>query len=728
MARTARRSAAALGMLILAFAWLAPRLSSQAPAASIPSTKNGEWTHYTADVRGSKYSPLDQITAANFNKLEVAWRFKTDSLGPRPEYKLEGTPLMIKGVLYTTAGTRRSVVALDAKSGELMWAYSLREGNRAAIAPRQLSGRGVSYWTDGRGDDRILFVTTGYRLVALNAHTGQPISSFGTNGVVDLKVGVMYGNRQPIDLETGEIGLHATPTVAKDVILVGSSFKEGTQVVTHNNTKGLVRAFDVRTGKTLWTFNTIPRPGEFGNETWENDSWSVNGNAGVWTQITVDEEAGLVYLPVEDPTSDQYGGHRPGNNLFGDTLVCVDLKTGVRKWHFQVAHHPIWDYDLSSAALLADINVNGRAIKAVALPSKESFLYVFDRITGQPVWPIEERPVPQSDVPGEKTSPTQPFPTKPPAYARQAVTVDELINFTPQLRAEAMEAVKKYRMGPMFLPAVVSKVDGPIQSITIGTLGGGTNWPGSSYDPENHVVYAQAANAGVSLLGLVEPPKGFSDIRYVAGVAGRPFRINEGPGFGSAADAPKLSASQQKLQQLGVPTEEATPAAAAASAAGGAPAPPAGGGGGGLNVQGLPIVKPPYGVLSAINLDRGELMFQVPHGDTPDAIRNHPALRGLNIPKTGQQGSVGLMVTKTLVILGDPQVTTTPEHPRGAMLRAYDKQTGNQVGAVWMPAPQSGSPMTYSVDGKQYIVIAISGGSYSGEYVAFSLPAGSGAN
>ena len=563
MARTARRSVAALGMLILAFAWLAPRLSSQTPAASFPSTKNGEWTHYTADVRGSKYSPLDQITAANFNKLEVAWRFKTDSLGPRPEYKLEGTPLMVKGVLYTTAGTRRSVVALDAKTGELMWAYSLREGNRAAIAPRQLSGRGVSYWTDGRGDDRVLFVTTGYRLVALNAHTGQPVTSFGNNGIVDLKVGVVFGNRQPIDLETGEIGIHATPTVTKDVILVGSSFKEGTQVVTHNNTKGLVRAFDVRTGKTLWTFNTIPRPGEFGNETWENDSWASNGNAGVWTQITVDEEAGLAYLPVEDPTSDQYGGHRPGNNLFGDSLVCVDLKTGVRKWHFQVAHHPIWDYDLSSAALLADITVNGRAVKAVALPSKESFLYVFDRITGQPVWPIEERPVPQSDVPGEKTSPTQPFPTKPPAYARQAVTPDELINFTPALRAEALEAVKKYRMGPMFLPAVVSKVDGPIQAITIGTLGGGTNWPGASYDPENHVVYAQAANAGVSLLGLVEPPKGFSDIRYVAGVAGRPFRINEGPGFGSAADAPKLSASQQKLQQLGVPTEEAAPAAAA---------------------------------------------------------------------------------------------------------------------------------------------------------------------
>jgi quinoprotein glucose dehydrogenase len=708
MSRTEWRIAAGAAAVALATA-STPYVQGQNRAPALPSTANGEWTHYTADVRGSKYSPLDQINAANFNKMEIAWRFKTDNLGPRPEYKLEGTPLMIKGVLYTTGGTRRSVIALDAKTGELMWSYSLREGNRAANAPRQLSGRGVSYWTDGKGDDRVLYVTPGYRLIALNAHTGQPIASFGTNGMIDMKVGVVYGNRQPIDLETGEIGLHSTPTVAKDVVIVGSSFKEGTQVQTHNNTKGIVRAWDVRTGKLLWAFNTIPRPGEFGNDTWENDSWAVNGNAGVWTGITVDEDAGLVYLPVEDPTSDQYGGHRPGNNLFADTLVCVDLKTGQRKWHFQVAHHPIWDYDLSSPAILADINVNGRAIKAVALPSKESFLYVFDRITGQPVWPIEERPVPQSDVPGEKTSPTQPFPTKPPAYARQAVTVDELIDYTPEMRAEALEKVKKYRMGPMFLPAVVSKRDGPIQSITIGTLGGGTNWPGASYDPETHTVFAQAANAGVSLLGLVEPPKGFSDIRYLPGIDGQAFRVNEGPGFGSGADAPKLSETQRKLNELLAQQNQPSPAEAGP--------PPS------LNVQGLPIVKPPYGVLSAINLDRGDLVWQVPHGDTPDVVRNHPALRGLNIPKTGQQGSVGLVVTKTLVVLGDPQVTTTPEHPRGAMLRAYDKNNGNQVGAVLLPAPQSGSPMTYAVDGRQYMVVAVSGGSYSGEYIAFSLPA-----
>jgi quinoprotein glucose dehydrogenase len=437
-----------------------------------------------------------------------------------------------------------------------------------------------------------------------------------------------------------------------------------------------------------------------------------------------------VYLPVEDPTSDFYGGHRPGNNLFGDSLVCVDVKTGQRKWHFQVAHHPIWDYDLSSAPILMDMTVNGKPIKAVALPSKEAFLYVFDRITGQPVWPIEERPVPQSDVPGEKTSPTQPFPTKPPAYARQSVGLDDLIDFTPELNAEAKRIVSRYRLGPMFLPGVVSKVEGPVAALTIGTTAGGTNWPGAGGDPESHIVYAQASNHSVAPIGLVEPPPGFSDIRYVAGTAGQPFVEREGPGFGSAADAPQRTGRGGEGGRGSAPAAAAGAAArgagtpgAAAGAAGQPPTPPQGGGGG-LTVQGLPLLKPPYGVLNAIDLDKGEIKWQVPHGDTPDAVRNSPLLKGMNIPKTGLPGSVGLFVTKTLVVLGDPSVTTTPDHPRGAMLRAYDKQTGNEVGAVWMPAPQSGSPMTYKgQDGRQYIVISISGGNYSGEYLAFALPA-----
>ena len=535
MRKTLKSAALVVAVIGAGVVWTSTRATGQ--AGTMPSTKNGDWTHYTADMRGTKYSPLDQVTAANFNKMEVAWRFKTDNLGTRPEFKLEGTPLAIKGVLYVTAGTRRAVVALDGRTGELIWSHSYREGNRAAIAPRQLSGRGVSYWTDGKGDERILYVTTGYRLIALNAKNGAMIPSFGEGGVVDMKKGAVFGKGQQIDLETGEIGLHSTPTVVKDMIIVGSSFKEGMTVKTHNNTKGLVRAFDVRTGKLIWTFNTIPKPGEFGNDTWENESWATNGNNGVWTQITVDEEAGLAYLPVESPTSDFYGGHRPGNNLYGESLVCVDLKTGVRKWHFQIVHHPIWDYDLSSAPILLDINVGGKPVKAVALPSKEAFLYVFDRITGQPVWPIEERPVPQSDVPGEKTSPTQPFPTKPPAYARQSVGVDDLIDFTPELNAEARRVVSRFKLGPMFLPGTVSKVEGPVAALTIATTAGGTNWPGAGADPENHIVYAHASNHSVAPIGLIKPPEGFSDINYVAGTAGQPFVEREGPGFGSAADA-----------------------------------------------------------------------------------------------------------------------------------------------------------------------------------------------
>ncbi len=721
MARKLFRIVPALGLIIVGIMWGASKMSGQvfvgAPAPQQfsaqdqPSTKNGEWPHNMADLKGTRYSPLDQINASNFSKLEVAWRFKTDNFGPFPEFKLEGTPLMVKGVLYTTAGSRRSVIALDAKTGELIWSHSLREGKRAGVAPRQLSGRGVSYWTDGKGDDRVIYITTGFRLVELNAKTGAMIDSFGTHGILDLKAGVVKGANQQIDLETGEIGVHSTPAVARDMVIVGSAFREGATIETHDNTKGLVRAFDVRTGKKIWQFNTIPGPGEFGNETWQEESWAYNGNVGVWNQITVDEDLGLVYLPVETPSSDYYGGHRPGNNLFAESLVCVDLKTGQRKWHYQFVHHPIWNFDMAAAPILADITVGGRPIKAVAVPSKQAWLYVFDRVTGQPVWPIEERPVPQSDVPGEKTSPTQPHPTKPPAYARNFLKVpDDLIDFTPELRAQALEALKRYKWTPStFTPPILGNVNGLLGSIGPGTA---TNWPGGGYDPETHVAYAPAGNIPVTVRSLVAPPAGVSDLRYVTGVAGRPFVEVWGPGDCCAADSGYRSREDLPATPPGIrlPTAVTPPAPAA--------------GEGGLNPQGLSIVKPPYGILAAIDLDRGELLFQVPHGDTPDNVRNHPALKGLNIPKTGQAGTsgVGLVVTKTLVVMGDPQVTTTPEHPRGAMLRAYDKKTGQQVGAILMPAIQSGTPMTYMVDGKQYLVVAISGGNYSGEYVAYRLP------
>ena len=325
-----------------------------------PGTSNGEWSSYAGDLRNFHYSPLDQINANNFNRLEVAWRFKTDNLGNRPEYKLEATPLMIRGVLYATAGSRRSAIALDAATGDLLWVHGESEGARGAAAPHQLSGRGLSYWADGN-EERILYVTPGYRLVCLDAKTGVPIRSFGDNGSVDMKKFAVYGTGQPIDLVNGEIGLHATPAVTRSgVVLVGSAFREGGTPKTHNNTKGMVLAFDARTGKKLWQFNTIPRPGEFGNDTWLKESWAVNGNVGVWSQMAVDEELGLAYLPVETPSSDFYGGHRPGNNLFADSLVCVDLKTGERKWHYQLVHHSIWNMDIAAAPVLADLTVNGK--------------------------------------------------------------------------------------------------------------------------------------------------------------------------------------------------------------------------------------------------------------------------------------------------------------------------------------------------------------------------------
>jgi quinoprotein glucose dehydrogenase len=705
-----RRPTPRTGLLALVLTLLGSAIgtSGQSSLRPTPSTRTGEWPHYTADLRGTKYSPLDQIDARNFNQLEVAWRFKTDSLGTRPEYKLEGTPVMVGGVLYTTGGTRRSVVALDAQSGELLWVHRYPEGARGAAAPRQLSGRGVAYWSDGRGDDRVLYVTPGYRLIALNAKTGAMVTSFGKGGVVDLKVGVVYGNNHPIDLETGEIGLHSTPTVVNDTIIVGSSMKEGMTITTHNNTKGIVRAFDARTGKLRWTFNTIPRPGEPGNETWLDGSWAVNGNTGVWTQITVDEELGLVYLPVESPSSDYYGGKRPGDNLYGESLVCVDLKTGQRKWHFQLVHHPIWDHDISSAPILLDVTIDGKPRKLVAQPSKQTFLYVFDRVTGEPIWPIVETPMPKGDVPGEWYAPTQPIPSKPAAYGRPGLKIpDEIIDFTPELRAQAMENLKRYKWGgnfpysgTLYNPPIVGNVNGLLGAINLGNAAGGTNWPGAGADPETGVVYAQANLSAFTPESVAPPPAGFSDLPYQAGVVGQPFRLRVAAGTGTYADVRQGAAAD-----------------APAPAAGGAAQPAFN------TVEGLSLVKPPYGVLSAIDLGSGDVKWQVPHGDTPDIVRNHPKLKGLTIPKTGQGGSVGVLVTKTLVIAADPQVTTTTQHPRGAMMRAYDKQSGQEVGAVWMPAPVSGSPMTYRVGGRQYIVIAVSGGNYSGEYIAFALPA-----
>ena len=576
---------------------------------------------------------------------------------------------MVGGVIYTTAGSRRAVVALDAATGELLWMHREDEGKRGEAAPRQLSGRGVAYWTDGK-ESRIVYVTPGYRMIALDAKTGRPVPGFGNNGVVDLK----QENDQDTDLETGEVGLQSPPIIAQDVIVVGAAHLNGAAPKSRRNEKGYIRGFDARSGKRLWVFHTIPQRGEFGSETWQGDSLTYTGNAGVWTQMSIDEELGLVYLPVELPTGDWYGGHRPGNGLFGESLVAVELKTGKRVWHYQLVHHGLWDFDIPSAPILADITVNGRLIKAIAQPTKQNWHYVFDRATGKPVWPIVERRVAKGDVPGEWYAPTQPFVTRPAAFDLQGVSNDDLIDFTPALRAEAVKVASRYKLGPLFTPPPVSRWEGPLGLLMVPSATGGPNWPGGALDPETNILYIYSFR-NPSVIGLVSDPAR-SDMNFIRGQASNP-----------------------------------NPPAAAV------------GGDADVTVQGLPILKPPYGTISATDLDQGEIVWKIAHGETPDAIKNHPALQGLNIPRTGRaNGRVGVLVTKTLAIAGEPGFGTTPNGQRGAMLRAYDKATGAEVGAVYMPAPPTGSPMTYMLDGKQYIVVAISGAGFSGELIAFKLP------
>ena len=679
MAALSRRSLLASPI----FAWLAakaPFARAQGPAPAAPKTPappqvripDTDWATYAGDLGATRYSSLDEIDASNFNSLEIAWRFRTDSFGPRPEYQLESTPLVVKGVLYTTCGTRRDVAALDAATGELLWTYRLDEGERAAKAPRKLSGHGVAYWTDGT-EERVLYVSVGYQLVALDAKTGRPVPGFGENGVLDLKL----NDDQEIGPLNDDIGLHSTPLVAKDVVIVGAAHTVGTAPKHHKNVKGYARGFDVRTGKRLWIFHTVPQKGEFGYDTWLDGTDQV-GNTGVWAQISADPELELVYLPVELPTGDNNGSFRRGAALFGESIVAVDLHTGVRRWHYQMVHHGLWDYDVPCAPMLVDIPVNGKMVKAVAQPTKQSFLYVLDRQTGKPIWPIPERPAPQGDVPGEWYSPTQPMPTKPPPYDVQGVSEKDLLDFTPDLHAQAVALAKNYKMGPLFTPPSVWTADGTWGTLTCPNATGGANWPGGAYDPDSHILYVYSKSEADIASTVKNTTPDRSDFDYIA---------NRGVAPAGVTAAPR------------------------------GPFKP-----GVLSVEGLPLLRPPWGRITAIDLTKGDFAWQVAHGETPDEVKNHPRLKGLTIPRTGRPGVLGVLATKSLVICGEAGFFTAPNGRRGAMLRAYDKATGVEKGAVYMPAPQSGSPMTYRLGGRQYIVVAIGGGGYPSEFLAFRLP------
>ncbi len=653
--------------------------------------QNGEWRAYGADKGSTKYSPLEQINRDNFARLKMAWRWKdpdaflskrtpdggewsaplaeivrqlekeTPNLyrpkEPPTMSNFQATPLMIGGALFLNTGLSQGA-SVDARTGQTRWIYNPRsyeEGTTSnQVTWRQ---RGVAYWTDGK-EERIFWGTGNGYLICVDAKTGHPCPDFGNKGRVDLYTGVPRGNRKDRDYNNAMLfSVQSPPIVVGDVVINGSSVSD--RRITMEAVPGLVRAWDVRTGAHKWDFNPIPRPGEEGVETWKNDSWSYSGNANVWAPMSADEELGYVYLPTTTPTNDYYGGHRLGDNLFAECLVCVDVKTGKKVWHFQAVHHGLWDYDFPTAPILLDIVVDGRPIKAVAQVSKQGFVYTFDRVTGKPVWPIVERPVPtQTNLAGEVPSPTQPFPTKPPAFEYQGVTTDDLVDFTPEIRRMAIEAVKEYTLGPLFQPPMLPEEGKTKGTITRPGGGGGANWSGAGIDPETGMLYVPSTNSP-TVIGLRVPTNKGTNLRFT-----------------------RIDTERGNFPQM---------------------------------PQGLPLVKPPYSRMTAIDMNRGERAWFVPLGNG-DRIRNHPMLKNLNLPPLGGDGKNGPLITKTLLV----NAISTGGSDGGPSLVAYDKATGKVVASVDLPAGAIGTPMTYMVGGKQYIALTVGGN--PPELVAFALP------
>ena len=628
-------------------------------AAQAAAPAEGGWFNIGADFAHTRYAPFDQIHAGNFGDLEVAWVWRGDNFGPSPDNILRSTPIYAEGKLFTVAGARRQVAALDPETGETLWTWRMRHTKRWEDSMRKNYGRGVSYAVvDGRG--RIYVVDPGFFLIALDAETGRPIEDFGDDGIVDLlaDLGYPYNGDEGIPPELGYITNSAPPMVMDGVIIVGNSGEQGYYQTRKEEVAGHILAYDTRTGEHLWKFHVIPRPGEFGHETWEDGSWEYTGNIGSWAPMAADPALGLVYITTKGGTNDYYGGHRPGDELFGNSVIALDVKTGERRWHYQLVRHDVWNYDNPHAPQLLDITVDGRPIPALVQVTKQGWAYVFNRETGEPVWPFDYREVPQSDVPGERLSPVQPFVTRPAPFEHQGIQEDDLIDYTPALRAEALEIVSQYRMGPLFNPpSMRNAADGTLASIHCPGANGGANIPGgSAVDPENGILYVAS------------------------------FR---------GCSAPQL-----------IPGTEVDPDATMDWVTVGP--------GGVRGPQGLPLLKPPYGTITAIDLNTGDHLWQIPNGDTPANIRNHPALEGVEVPVTGKAAHATVLVTSTLMMYGEG---------RGGepLFHAVDKRTGETLATIQLPAPTNTAPMTFMHDGVQYIVAAIGGGGHPGSLVALRV-------